>query len=79
MLSFEIGSARPSPADPSLTAAEREVLALLLAGRTNAEIARRRTTSVRTVANQLASLYRKLGVSGRREILARTIATTGKS
>jgi DNA-binding CsgD family transcriptional regulator len=54
-----------------LTPAERQVLALLLEGRTASEIAARRSTSPRTVANQLASIYRKLGVQGRRELIAR--------
>jgi DNA-binding CsgD family transcriptional regulator len=53
-----------------LTPAEREVLALLLDGRSNAEIAIERRTSVRTVANQVAALFRKLGVSSRRELVA---------
>jgi DNA-binding CsgD family transcriptional regulator len=54
----------------ALTAAENEVLACAAAGLSNAEIARRRGKSLRTIANQLASAYRKLGVSGRQEVLA---------
>lgn len=54
-----------------LTAAEREVMALILADLSNAEVARRRGTSVRTVANQLQSLFRKLGVNSRAELSAR--------
>lgn len=53
-----------------LTKAERDVLALLLAGLSNAEIARQRRTSVRTVANQVASIFQKLGVSSRSELAA---------
>jgi DNA-binding NarL/FixJ family response regulator len=45
----------------SLTAAEREVCRLLLAGASNAEIARQRGTAPRTVANQVAAILRKLG------------------
>jgi DNA-binding CsgD family transcriptional regulator len=53
-----------------LTRAERDVLALLLSGLSNAEIARQRRTSVRTVANQVASIFDKLGVSSRSELAA---------
>jgi DNA-binding CsgD family transcriptional regulator len=55
----------------ALTAAERAVTKLVLSGKSNAEIARQRGTSPRTIANQLASLYRKLGVRSRRELSAR--------
>lgn len=58
------------PAD--LTAAEVEVARLAALGRTNAEIARIRETSVRTVANQMATLLRKLGVASRADILRST-------
>ena len=51
--------------DPRLTQAERQVVAGVLNGRTNAAIAKTRRTSTRTVANQLAGIYRKLGVSTR--------------
>jgi DNA-binding CsgD family transcriptional regulator len=53
----------------SLTDAEREVLADLLGSVAPHEIARRRLRSPRTVANQIQSIYRKLGVSGRRELV----------
>ncbi len=53
-----------------LTAAEREVAVELLAGATYAEIAQGRGCSVRTVAAQSASLFRKTGVSGRRALTA---------
>lgn len=43
--------------------AEQEVLAATLAGRTNAEIATARGTSVHTVNNQLARIYEKLRLS----------------
>jgi len=52
-----------------LTRAELEVSAMLLQGRTHAEIASARGTSVRTIANQLASIFSKLKVSGRLELL----------
>jgi DNA-binding NarL/FixJ family response regulator len=54
----------------ALSPAEREVLELLAAGHTNAEIARRRRSSVRTVANQVASIFRRLGVGSRAQLAA---------
>jgi DNA-binding NarL/FixJ family response regulator len=56
--------------DPRLTSAERQVVTGVLNGRTNAAIAVARRTSSRTVANQLAAVYRKLGVSSRWELTA---------
>ncbi|MCA9599922.1 MAG: helix-turn-helix transcriptional regulator [Myxococcales bacterium] len=52
----------------ALSPAEREVVRLALGGFGNGEIAELRQTSLRTVANQLASAYKKLGVSGRSEL-----------
>jgi DNA-binding NarL/FixJ family response regulator len=59
------------PSDRSLTRAEREVAVLLLDGKTHAEIGRSRKTATRTVANQVASVLRKLGVHSRAELLVR--------
>jgi DNA-binding NarL/FixJ family response regulator len=56
---------------PHLTDAERSVLNDLLEGKTNAQIAALRMTSPRTVANQVASLFRKLSVRSRGELAAR--------
>jgi DNA-binding CsgD family transcriptional regulator len=53
-----------------LTVAESEVLLRLLDGCTNDEIATQRGVSMRTVANQVASIFRKLGVSSRSELAA---------
>jgi DNA-binding NarL/FixJ family response regulator len=53
-----------------LPPAEVEVCALALDGLSHAQIAERRGTSRRTTANQLASAFRRLGVSGRLELLA---------
>lgn len=58
------------PAPPGLTVAEREVLAGIVAGQSNAEIARRRRTAVRTVANQIRSIFVKVGVTSRAELLS---------
>jgi len=63
-----------------LTDAEREVGADLLRGLPQREIARRRARSSRTIANQVASIYRKLGVDGRTEFVAyaRGVGTRGR-
>lgn len=54
-----------------LTDAERDVLDLLQLGLSNEEIARMRSRSVRTIANQVASLLRKTGSSSRRALFAK--------
>jgi DNA-binding NarL/FixJ family response regulator len=54
-----------------LTHAERAVLASLIAGSTNHDIAVRRTTSPRTVANQIQGIFRKFGARSRGELMAR--------
>ena len=54
-----------------LTRSELAVVGLLLEGRSSAVIAARRGTSARTVAHQLTAIYAKLGVSSRRELVAR--------
>jgi len=56
-----------------LSQAEREVVAALVAGSTNADIARRRHSSERTVANQVQSVFRKLQVRSRSELAARLL------
>jgi DNA-binding CsgD family transcriptional regulator len=53
-----------------LTPAEEAVAALAAAGLSNGDIARERSSSPRTVANQLASVFRKLGVASRLELYA---------
>lgn len=61
-----VSSFRPDVDLPkSLSLAEQVVLRLLMEGRGHHEIARVRGTSTRTVANQLSTVFRKLGVSGR--------------
>lgn len=61
----------PGPLDlSSLSAAERDVTCRLLDGHGNERIARDRGTAVRTVANQVASIFRKLNVSSRSELSA---------
>lgn len=52
-----------------LAPAELEVMRLLVEGLSYAEIASARQTSIRTVANQVATGFRRLNVSGRAELL----------
>lgn len=58
---------------------ELEVLQLRVDGLSHREIAAARSTAVRTIANQLASAYRKLGVSGRPELLAVLVKHASRS
>ena len=58
----------------NLSAAEREVIALMLAGKSNAAIAQIRDVSSRTVENQLASAMRKLGATSRASLTARLVS-----
>ena len=53
----------------TLSRAEREVVRAVAGGCSNAEIAKRRGTSTHTVANQLRSIYSKLGVTSRLELI----------
>lgn len=62
---------RPDDALHRLSASEREVLVKVVAGATNREIARARGVSERTVANQMASLLRKLDATSRFELIHR--------
>lgn len=64
VLSFPVVAARPR--EP-LTRAENEVLAAVGRGLSNHEIARERGVAMRTIANQLAEVFRKLGVRSRLE------------
>ena len=56
-----------------LTPAQYDVIRLLVEGKSHHEIASSRHRSTRTVANQLGAAFRKLGVSGRSELLRRLI------
>lgn len=62
----------PAAPAPSLSASEQEILRGIALGRTNAEIATRRGTSPRTVANQIAALLKKFGVRSRHELVLAT-------
>lgn len=54
-----------------LSGAELDVCRMQLAGLSHAEIARSRATSLRTTANQLSAVFRKLAVSGRLELVTK--------
>ena len=54
--------------ESSLTSTELEIAREVLLGHSNAEIGRKRGTAVRTIANQVASIYRKLRVRSRLEL-----------
>lgn len=62
---------RAGVAAASLTSAERDVLDLVVQGLSNAEIARMRNRSIRTIANHVAALLRKTGSATRRGLVAR--------
>jgi DNA-binding CsgD family transcriptional regulator len=60
-----------SAAAASLTRAQLEVARAVVQGASNAEIACIRGTAVRTVANQVASILRRLGASSRAQVAAK--------
>ena len=53
----------------TLATSQRDVASQFLEGATYAQIAERRRTSVRTVANQVSSVFRAFGVTGRFELI----------
>ena len=62
----------PSPYtvfDRCLSPAEKAVMRMRLEGKSHAEIAARRRTSRRTVANQVATAFHRLGVSCRSDLM----------
>lgn len=63
--------ATPREEISGLTAAEQDVLARVVRGDSNAAIAKARKTSVRTVANQVASLLRKTSSKSRYDLIRR--------
>ncbi len=67
------GTERPW-ADVGLTAAEREVLALVAKGLSNPDIAAQLGKSDKTVRNQVSSLLEKTGLSKRSELIVRTLS-----
>lgn len=80
---FAFGSFRVVSIDEAalapLSEAERAVVGLAVVGLSNKDIASRRGSSPRTVANQLASAYRRLGVGSRAELIARLVEDTPRT
>ncbi len=65
-------AARPAaPAFPELTEREREVLGLIAQGRSNPEIARQLSVSLKTVQNHVANICSKLQVADRSQAVIR--------
>lgn len=64
-------SARDEVVFPGLTKREREVLALIAAGRTNGQIASSLFLSQKTVRNNVSSIFSKLQVADRSEAIVR--------
>jgi DNA-binding NarL/FixJ family response regulator len=62
---------RPHALPGTLTRSEREVALGVLEGLSNAAIAARRGTSARTIANQIAAIFRKLDITSRAELVRR--------
>lgn len=59
----------PVPARPVLSATEEQIVCEIAMGRSNAQIAAKRGRSRHTVANQVAGLLKKFGVSSRHELV----------
>jgi DNA-binding CsgD family transcriptional regulator len=58
-------------APAALTSTEQTIFSALLSGQSNGEIALSRDRSLRTVANQVAAIFGKLGVGSRAELFAK--------
>jgi len=67
VLSFAL----PNNYSALLTRAERDVALLVLTGKSHDDIAKIRGRATRTIANQVASVFRKLGVASRTELLVK--------
>lgn len=65
------GPASPPQAFPQLTEREREILALIGHGYTNAAIAEQLVLSPKTVRNHVSIIFSKLNAAGRAEAIAR--------
>jgi len=60
-----------------LTKREQEIVALVVAGKTNRDIALQLSLSEHTIKNHLFRLFRKLAVSSRSELVAHTLQQRG--
>ncbi|MFO0613440.1 MAG: helix-turn-helix transcriptional regulator [Polyangiaceae bacterium] len=70
LASTALGPAAPAFEPAKLTPAERQIVARLAEGWTNAAIAKERGTSPSTVKNQIGALLHKFGTSSRRALAA---------
>jgi DNA-binding NarL/FixJ family response regulator len=68
---FATGPPTPATAFPQLTARERDILELLAAGRSNAQIASALFLSPKTVRNNVSNVFAKLHVADRAEAIVR--------
>lgn len=68
---------RASASEVPLTRAQRAVLDGLLTGKSTREIALARGCAERTVANQIAAIFRKFGVHSRGELAAYFVNISG--
>jgi DNA-binding NarL/FixJ family response regulator len=66
----ELGSARSTPGAGTLTPREREILALVAAGRSNGEVGAQLFISAKTVSVHVSNVMAKLGASSRTEAVA---------
>jgi DNA-binding CsgD family transcriptional regulator len=60
-----------------LTKREQEIVALVIGGKTNRDIALQLNLSEHTIKNHLFRLFRKLAVSSRSELVAHTLQQRG--
>ncbi|MAC29636.1 MAG: hypothetical protein CMN31_21935 [Sandaracinus sp.] len=71
--------ALPEPGSlPELTPSERDIVAGLMRGKRNRELAAERGVSAGTIANQVATLLRKWGVHSRWELVAALTGPTSR-
>ena len=71
------GEGQPLPGAQLLTPREADVLLMLQQGRSNAEIALGLCVGIETVRTHAHNIYRKLGVSSRRELLPLAVEPLG--
>jgi DNA-binding CsgD family transcriptional regulator len=62
---MRVGNEPPSGVDEHLTAREREIVAMVAEGKTNAQVAADLWVSPATVKKHLENVYQKLGVGSR--------------
>ncbi len=77
LISFDLRDTDHRARLDALSPSQRQIAKLAAQGWSNAEIAHARATSVRTVENQIADVYRKLGLRSRRGLAALGLAVAG--